>query len=259
MTEVVQSSVSGVVQIVTINRPEARNALNGEVLATLTKIFDPKTLPSGVAATILMGAGDKAFVAGADIREMVQAGGAGIKEYVAAGQRVMRLIEEYPVPVIASVQGFALGGGMELALACDLIVASSAAQFGQPEVNLGIIPGFGGTQRLLERCGIGATRKLVYTGQIISAAEALRLGAVDEVVAPEELQAATKKLAELIATKGPLAVRMAKRVIRGAHQELLNTGLKREVEGFVELFGTADREEGMRAFTEKRPAKFTGR
>lgn len=250
---------TGKILTVTIQRPEALNALNSEVLTGLSGVFAATTDAHELAAVIITGAGEKAFVAGADIREMVQSGTTGIGEYVDRGQKVMRLIEQYPVPVIAAVNGFALGGGMELALACDVILASTTAKFGQPEVNLGIIPGFGGTQRLLERCGIGAARKLVYSGEIIPALRARELGIVDEVYEPAELQGAARKLAETIALKGPLAVRMAKRVIRDAQDQLLTKGLRREVEGFIELFATADREEGMRAFVEKRNPVFTGR
>jgi enoyl-CoA hydratase len=157
------------------------------------------------------------------------------------------------------VNGFALGGGLELALACDIIVCCESAKLGQPEVNLGIIPGFGGTQRLIQRCGVGAARRLCYTGDLIGAEEARVIGLADKVVPDAQLLDEVTKMATTIASKAPLAVKGAKKVINQAHQSLLLSGLRLEVEEFLKLFGTADREEGMTAFLQKRPATFTGR
>jgi enoyl-CoA hydratase len=171
----------------------------------------------------------------------------------------MRAIETLDVPVIAAVNGFALGGGLELALACDLIVCAESAKLGQPEVNLGIIPGFGGTQRLIQRCGIGTARRLCYTGDLISADEARVVGIADRVVPDALFWDEVKKMATTIASKAPLAVKGAKKVINQAQESLLLSGLRLEVEEFLKLFQSADREEGMDAFVEKRAAKFTGR
>ena len=198
-------------------------------------------------------------MAGADVPGMAQLGPRAIADYAELGQRAFRVIETARVPVIAAIKGFALGGGLELALACDMIVASSSAKVGQPEVNLGIIPGFGGTQRLIERCGIGTAKRLVLTGEIITAEEALRLCVVDKVVEPAELLTAARAWGELIASKAPMAVSAGKRVIRQAQEQALLAGLQREVESFLQLFGSADREEGMSAFMQKRPAVFKGK
>ena len=170
----------------------------------------------------------------------------------------MRAIETARMPVIAAVGGFCLGGGMELALACDIIVASERAKFGQPEVNLGIIPGFGGTQRLIHRAGLGTARRLCLTGDMIAANEAMTLGLIDKLVAPEELSEVVRKMATTVTEKGPLAVAKAKEVIRLSQDENLTAGLSMEVAAFCELFSTADRKEGMGAFLEKRRASFTG-
>jgi enoyl-CoA hydratase len=171
----------------------------------------------------------------------------------------MRTIETFDVPVIAAVNGFALGGGLELALACDLIVCAESAKLGQPEVNLGIMPGFGGTQRLIQRCGIGTARRLCYTGELIGAEEARMVGIADKVAPDAQLMDEVKKIATTIASKAPLAIKGTKKVINQAHQSLLLSGLRLEVEEFLRLFETADREEGMDAFLQKREAKFTGR
>ena len=255
----IQLAIDGAIARIVINRPENLNALNADVLQGLILAFDKITKTASVRVVTISGAGEKAFVAGADIAMMTQLGPRAIADYVELGQRAMRTIETAPQVVIAAVNGYALGGGLELALACDLIVASDRAKIGQPEVNLGIIPGFGGTQRLLQRCGSGATRRLVYSGDIIDAAEGLRLGVIDQVVAPEELTASVEKLAANILSKGPLAISGAKRVINGATEAALLAGLRLEVEEFLRLFQSADREEGMTAFMQKRTAKFTGR
>ena len=255
----IQLTIDGAIARLTINRPENLNALNADVLQGLILSFEKIQKATTVRVVTITGAGEKSFVAGADIAMMAQLGPRAIADYVELGQRAMRTIETSPQVVIAAVNGYALGGGLELALACDLIVAHDRVKLGQPEVNLGIIPGFGGTQRLLQRCGSGAARRLVYSGDIIDAAEALRLGVVDQVVAPDELTTCVESLAERILSKGPLAVRGAKRVINAATEAALLSGLRLEVEEFLRLFHTADREEGMTAFMQKRPAKFTGR
>ena len=249
----------GAIVTVTINRQESLNALNPDVLQGLILEFGKIASDPSIRSVIITGRGPKAFVAGADIRSMNGLGPRPIADYVELGQRAMRLIETCEVPVIAAVNGFALGGGLELALACDIIVCCESAKLGQPEVNLGIISGFGGTQRLLQRCGIGAARRLCYTGDLIGAEEARVLGLADKVVPDAQLTEEVKKMATTIASKAPLAVKGAKKVINEAHQSLLLSGLRLEVEEFLKLFDTADREEGMTAFLQKRPATFTGR
>jgi enoyl-CoA hydratase len=255
----VLSSQTGKVRTLTINRPESLNALNPDVLQSLSNEFAAVARDCSVRAVVITGAGPKAFVAGADIRSMADLGPRAIADYVELGQRTMRLIESCEVPVIAAVNGFALGGGMELALACDVIVCAESAKLGQPEVNLGIIPGFGGTQRLIQRCGIGQARRLCYTGELISADEARIIGLVEKVIPDATLMEQALGMAELITQKAPLAVRGAKRVVNAAQENVLLSGLRIEVEEFLRLFGSADREEGMTAFVEKRKATFTGR
>lgn len=252
-------SPNAAVAEVTVNRPQSLNALNADVLQSILLTFKEIEKNRDVRAVIVTGAGEKSFVAGADIAMMSQLGARAIADYVELGQRAMRSIELCRVPVIAAVNGFALGGGMELALACDIVLAATQAKFGQPEINLGIIPGFGGTQRLAFRCGIGATRRLVLTGEMITAEEALRIGLVDKVLSAEELIPQARAMGELIAKKAPLAVQEAKRVVRLASEPALLCGLRYEVDAFLSLFSTFDRDEGMNAFLQKREAKFQGR
>jgi enoyl-CoA hydratase len=211
-----------------------------------------------VRAVVLTGAGERAFAAGADIKYMSGLGVEEAKEWGRLGHAVGALLETMPKATIAAVNGFALGGGCELALACDFRYASSAAKLGQPEVNLGIIPGWGGTQRLARVCGVGIAKELVFTGRIVGAEEALRIGLVNAVFEPGELLERTLETAGLIASKGPLAIAAAKeatnRALQGAHAE----NLERESDRFGELFSSADAKEGMTAFLEKREARFTG-
>lgn len=249
----------GPIATITINRPESLNALNPDVLQGVILALGKIASNPSIRSVIITGKGPKAFVAGADIRTMSQLGPRPIAEYVELGQRAMRTIETFDVPVIAAVNGFALGGGLELALACDLIVCAESAKLGQPEVNLGIMPGFGGTQRLIQRCGIGTARRLCYTGELIGADEARMVGIADKVVPDAQHMDEVKKIATTIASKAPLAIKGTKKVINRAQESLLLSGLRLEVEEFLKLFGTADREEGMDAFLQKREAKFTGR
>jgi enoyl-CoA hydratase len=250
----------------TVNRPEALNALSQQVVAELWKAFtaiqDSCTHDAGwpVRGVIVTGAGGKAFVAGADIREMTTMEPAEAAEYSRSMQGVTLLIEKLPVPVIAAVDGFALGGGCELALACDFIYASEAAQFGQPEVNLGLVPGFGGSVRLPQRVGLGPARELIYTGRRIDAAEALRLGLANRVLASrDELLAAARETLGEISAKAPLAVGLAKQSIAGAVGRRTSKGLEVEAEAFREAFTTEDMREGTGAFLEKRKAVFAGK
>ena len=257
MTSFVDVTYEGHVAMLTLNRPDKLNALSQEVLGDLASAMEDVERRDDVRAAVLTGTG-KAFVAGADIaamKDMDQAEGRG---FGALGHSLFSSIEQLRFPVIAAVNGFALGGGCELALACDFIYASTKAKFGQPEVNLGIIPGFGGTQRLPRRVGSAMARELIYTGKMIDAAEALRIGLVNALFEPDELLPAAQKAAAEIATKGPLAVAAAKRLIREGMDVPLPQGNKLEQDGFGSAFDTADQEEGMAAFLEKRAPNFTG-
>jgi enoyl-CoA hydratase len=260
MDEILLIERHGAVATLTLNRPAVLNALNAALLARLANTLDELAADPALRAVILTGAGERAFAAGADIAELAQLDGAVAGERKArAGQRVTQLLEALPVPVIAAVNGFALGGGCELALACDIRVASENAKFGQPEVNLGIPPGYGGTQRTTRLLGSGAALYLCLTGETIDAAEALRIGLVQRVVPLAGLPAEARRIADLIATKGPLAVTAAKRAIRDGAALPLSEGLALEALHFGALIGTSDFREGTRAFLEKRKPAFEGR
>jgi len=252
-------NIDATVATLTINRPQAMNALNVDVLNSLMLRLEKTLSQSEIRAVIITGSGDKAFVAGADVAQMYDLGPRAIADYVTLGQRTMRMLETVRVPVIAAVNGYALGGGLELALSCDIIIASKLAKFGQPEVNLGIIPGFGGTQRLLARTGIGAAKRLILTGEIIGAEEAKMINLVEILVESTELMATAKKYAEMIASKAPLAVQSAKKILTETAEAWQLGGLQREVEEFLKLCATADREEGMEAFLKRRSAVFYSR
>ena len=260
--EFVKVEHDGRVATVTINRPDKLNALSTKVVRDLMMAFHQLVFPSDGDrpwVVILTGAGEKAFVAGADIAEMSAMNAAEAKGFADAGHRLGALMESAPFAVISAVNGFALGGGTELALCGDFIYASEKARFGQPEVKLGVIPGFGGTQRLARRVGLGMARELVYTGRMIDAAEALRIGLANRVVAPGELMAKVREVASEIAARGPVAVAAAKRcMLRGYDQDLVNAN-ELEAAEFAVLFGTEDQSEGMKAFLEKREPSFQGR
>lgn len=249
----------GPIAELTINRPANLNALNPDMLQSIILAFETLSKNDTVRVVTITGAGPKAFVAGADIGAMSKLGGRAIADYVELGQRATRIIETFDWPVIAVINGFALGGGMELALSCDLMIAADSAKVGQPEVNLGIMTGFGGTQRLIQRAGVGAARRLCYSGELLSAEEAKMLGIIDRVVPGDKLVEEARAWAVTIASKAPLAVKETKRVIRQSQEQALLTGLRIEVEAFLKLFGTRDREEGMEAFLAKRAPNFTGR
>lgn len=243
--------------LVTLNRPDALNALNRAVLGELEAVFRSLEPEPDLRVVVLTGAG-KAFVAGADIKDMADFGPEEARAFARAGQAVFNRIAAFPRPVIAAVNGFALGGGCELALACDLRIASARAKAGQPEVNLGVTPGFGGTQRLARLVGPARAKRLLFTGEVIDADEALRLGLFDEVVSPEALLPRCRELAGLIAAKGPAAVAACKAAVDRGLDTTLAEGLAVEGEAFARCFATADQKEGMSAFIDKRPARFTG-
>ena len=255
MSNAVRTERDGHVATITINRPDKLNALDPATVAELIRAFHDLLSQDAPRAAILTGEG-KAFVAGADISAMSEMSTTEAKRFADAGHRLGALIESAPFPVIAAVNGFALGGGCELALACDFIYASEKAKLGQPEVKLAVIPGFGGTQRLARRVGIAKARELCFTGDMIGAEEALRIGLVNAVFAPDDLLPKTREVAGRIAAQGPLAVAAAKRVlIRGEGQDLVSA-CELEAQAFGQLFGTRDQREGMKAFIEKRAATF---
>jgi len=243
----------------TVNRPAALNALDRRVLEEIAQVLRDVRHDAGVRVLIVTGAGDRAFVAGADIAAMAAMSAVEGLEFSRLGHRVMQTFEDLPIPVIAAVNGFALGGGLELALACDLVVASEKARFGQPEINLGLIPGFGGTQRLPHRIGHVRAHEIVMTGDLIDAKTALELRLVNAVVAPGELMPAARALAEKLASKSALALRQAKAALRAAATIEEDAGLRFEQEAFGVAFASADRAEGTKAFLEKRPPKWQGK
>ncbi len=247
------------VKTITVNRPEKLNALNRKVMEELKACFEDVGHDDEVKAVILTGAGEKAFVAGADINELAVQTPMEGKETSLAGQRILRSIENLGKPVIAAVNGYAFGGGCELGMACTLRIASENARFGQPEVKLGIIPGYAGTQRLARLVGKGRAMEMISSGEAINAREAYRIGLVNQVVPAKDLMSTAESLARKIMANGPLAVKLA--------MEAVNHGMEmtQEEGEFLEatLFGlcctTADMKEGTRAFLEKRPAQFTGK
>jgi enoyl-CoA hydratase len=254
-----QVSREGAVAVVAINRPKALNALNSQTVNELVECAAELEIDPNVRAIILTGVGEKAFVAGADIAEMAEMRPREARAFAELGGGLADAIETSSKPWIAAVNGFALGGGCELALSCDFIYAAKTAKLGQPEVNLGLIPGFGGTQRLMRRVGVAKAKELVFTGDAIAADEALRIGLVDAVVDGAELLAFARKTAEKIAAKGPIAIAEAKRVMHMGQSLPLADACVLEQAAFGSLFDTADQKEGAKAFLEKRAAKFEGR
>jgi enoyl-CoA hydratase len=246
------------VAIVTINRPDRRNALNAAVRRDLLAVLDALRDDGEARVVVLTGAGDKAFVAGADIAEFAERTPLQQREAM-TGRRVFDEVAAFPKPTIAMINGFALGGGCELALACDIRVAADAARLGQPEINLGIIPGGGGTQRLPRVVGMGQAMRLVLSGELIDAAEALRIGLVDQVHPLAELRERTLQLAMTMAARSPVALQAAKAAVRAAAEMPLAAGLAYETELFITCFGSEDKAEGVAAFLEKRAPRFRGR
>jgi len=244
--------------ILTMNRPAALNALNKETMDELADFFAAAAADAALKVLIITGA-EKAFVAGADIKYMLPMSAAEGQAWGREGQGVFNMIENLPQPVIAAVNGFALGGGCEMAMACDIRIASEKAKFGQPEVTLGIIPGFGGTQRLPRLVGKGIAKELIYTGDMIDAQEAYRIGLVNKVVPPEELMSAAKAMAEKICQRGIYSVQMSKVAIHHGLNVDLESGTAYEASLFGVTCATEDKKEGMTAFVEKRKPNFTGK
>ncbi len=257
--EIVLFRVEEGIGTITINRPKALNALNVEVLKALGKILDQARKDDSAKVLIITGSGEKAFVAGADISEMSRMTPIQAKEFSRLGQGVFRGIEELPKPVIAAVNGFALGGGCELAISCDYILASDQAMFGQPEVNLGIFPGFGGTQRLVKHLGKLRAKELVFFGNRIPAKRALELGLANEVVEPGKLMDRARELAKKLMEKGLVAIGLCKQAIERGSDSALDQGLLLEQTLWSLGFDTADQKEGMAAFLEKRKPDFQGK
>lgn len=258
MDQVVVTERHGAVAVVTVARPKALNAINRAVLDGLEEVFTALASDDEVRAVVVTGAGEKAFVAGADIAAMKDLAPVDAERFAGHGQAVLDRIAKLPAPVVAAVNGFALGGGCELAMACDVILASSSARFGQPEVKLGVIPGFGGTQRLVRRVGMSNALDLCLSGRIIKADEAQRMGLVSQVV-EGDVRVAALEMAQEMSQLGPVALRLCKRAIHEAADGSLEAGQAAERTLFGLCFATDDQAEGMAAFLEKRKAAFRGR
>jgi enoyl-CoA hydratase len=246
------------ISILTINRPDKRNALNQATRDEMVHALDSLEKSAESRVLIITGAGDRAFIAGADINEF-EGRTALMQREAMKGLRVFMAIEEFPKPVIAMINGFCLGGGLETALACDIRIASDSAKLGQPEINLGIIPGGGGTQRLTRLVGEGKAMEIILTGEAIDAAHAKEIGLVNHVVPAAELRTKVLELAGRIAEKSPIALRTAKEAVKSAARMNLREGLEREMDLFCLAFGSEDKTEGVRAFLEKRKPDFKGR
>jgi enoyl-CoA hydratase len=246
------------VAVLTINRPDKLNALSSQVHAEGVAALDELRKDETVRVLVIKGAGEKSFIAGADITEFV--GQTPAEQKTLFSERTLfNSIDVFPKPVIAMINGFCLGGGCELALACDIRLASEKAKFGQPEINLGIIPGGGGTQRLTRLVGEGKSMEMILTGDMIDAQNAYSIGLVNHVFAPEELEAKTMEMANKIAEKSPIALQLAKEAVKLASRSNLDEGLRREIDLFAVCFSTEDKTEGVSAFLEKRKPVFRGR
>ena len=246
----------GLIAVATINRPKALNALNSEVLTDLDELVSAVKADADIRALVITGSGEKAFVAGADIGEMSTLTKEGGEAFGKHGNNVFRAIETLPIPTIAAVNGFALGGGCELSMACDIRICADTAVFGQPETGLGITPGFSGTQRLPRRVGVAKAKELIFSGRMIKADEAKEIGLVNAVYAPEALMDGALEMAKSFTKNAPIAVKYAKACIDRGMQMDIDGGIAVENELFAMCFATADQKEGMGAFLEKRPAAF---
>lgn len=249
----------GSIGLLTINRPKVLNALNRETMTEISQLVGKIATDPEVAVLIITGAGEKSFVAGADISEMRTLSALEGRAWSKFSQATFNALENLPQPVIAAVNGYALGGGCELAMSCDIRIASEKAKFGQPEVLLGVVAAFAGTQRLPRLVGKGRAKELLFTGDQIDAAEACRIGLVNKVVPAGELLTAAKALAAKIISRGPVAVQLCKAAVNEGLDMDLKSAQAYEAEVFGLCFATADQKEGMNAFVEKRPAKFTGK
>ena len=247
------------VGLIMLNRPQARNALNSALLEELGHVLDAVEKSETIKVLVITGVGEKAFAAGADISEMATMPAIEGRMFSAKGMKSISKLSTIPKPTIAAVNGFALGGGCEVVLACDIRIASTKAKFGQPEVNLGVTPGFGGSQRLPRIVGEGIAKELLFTGDMIGANRAYEIGLVNRVVEPEALLDTAWEMARKIASKGQVAVRLTKQGVNAGLNMDLERGLQYETELFGLSFSTADQKEGMAAFLEKRPAIFTGK
>ena len=248
---------AGAVAVLSLNRPDKLNAMNSRMKEELDSSLAELEADETVRAVVVTGAGDKAFAAGADIAEF--AGKAPVDQWAASGHASLyNVVDRFHKPIIAMINGYCLGGGLELAMACDIRFASDRAQLGQPEINIGIIPGGGGSQRLPRLVGLGKAMQLILTGERIPASEALSIGLVDDVVPHDQLEARTMELANKIAEKSPAAVRLAKEAVKASARLPIDQGLRFEQGLFSIVFSTHDKEEGVRAFLEKRPPKWSG-
>lgn len=245
--------------IITINRPKALNALNSETLHEIDMLITEISVDPTVKVVIICGAGDKAFIAGADITEMKAMTAMEGRSFAKQGQAVLDKIQNLPQPVIAAINGFALGGGCELAMACSIRIATEKSKFGQPEVMLGVIPGFGGSQRLPRLVGTGNANELLLVGDNINAQEAYRIGLINKLVDAEKLMSVAIEMAEKIASRAPIAVQLCKEAVNEGMDVDLQTGIALEAEIFGLCFATEDQKEGMNAFVEKRKANFIGK
>jgi len=243
---------------VTFNRPQVLNALNGELLKELSQALDKVAADEDIRVLILTGAGEKSFVAGADINELAAFNALQAKHFSESGHALLNRLQTLPIPVIAAVNGFALGGGSEIALACDFIYASENAMFGQPEINLGIIPGFGGTQRLPRAVGKNMAKEMIFTGKMITADEAYAIGLVNKICPQQQLREEVIKIAQTIVAKGKVSLRAAKQAINSGMDVDLATGCSIETDAFALCMDSPDAKEGTTAFLEKRQPDFKG-
>jgi enoyl-CoA hydratase len=254
---IIFNAQDGIVTI-TFNRPKALNALNRALLTELNQALSEIEKDESARVLVLTGSGDKAFVAGADINELAACNTLQAKRFAKLGQQTISRLQALDIPVIAAVNGFALGGGSEIALACDFIYAADTANFGLPEITLGLIPGFGGTQRLPRLLGANRAKELIFTGQMVPAADALAMGWVNTVCPADELMSSVNKIAANLAAKGRVALRAAKQAINNGLNSDLATGLNLELDAFAICMASVDAKEGTTAFLEKRKAEFTG-